>query len=247
MTSRPLARKNRSARARGPTHLTPPDRLVKKLQVAIGEEVLSSIRHDVVNHVSAIANACFLVQNLAGDRADLARPLQTMRERVTATAELLGKTLATSQTPAERVDPRDVVQRLLADLSPIEIVTVSGPGTSATAPVSIAPDDLELALHCLVENGVEAAIAAGGGTVTVRCMVRPEQLVAIEVSDEGAGFSTESADHAFDPFFTTKPGRLGLGLPIARRIAYRWSGRVEISSGSSGGGRATLFLPMEGA
>ena len=48
----------------------------------------------------------------------------------------------------------------------------------------------------------------------------------------------------FEPFFSTKPGRLGLGLNIARRIAGRWGGTVDLLPGQSRGVVSTLSLPL---
>jgi signal transduction histidine kinase len=66
------------------------------------------------------------------------------------------------------------------------------------------------------------------------------------VIDEGGGLAPDVQDRMLEPFFTTKPGHQGLGLSIARRIASRWGGTLEVAS-VPGGVQATLRLPAAAA
>jgi nitrogen fixation/metabolism regulation signal transduction histidine kinase len=52
--------------------------------------------------------------------------------------------------------------------------------------------------------------------------------VQIEVQDNGAGFSAESARKASAPFFTTRNVGLGLGLTVSRKIIETHRGKLEI-------------------
>jgi signal transduction histidine kinase len=169
-----------------------------------------------------------------------------LRTRVGAAVELLGREIAPPKADPEPVDPRARAARLVEEIAVPSGVELFGPGMASTAHVRIVPDELDLALLCLLENAVDAA-ATNGGAVRVRCAVRGGDMVALEIDDDGPGITPDALDHGFDAFFTTKPGHLGLGLPISRRIAYRWAGRVEVGPGSSGGTHATLLFPMERA
>ena len=76
-------------------------------------------------------------------------------------------------------------------------------------------------------------------------------MTAIEVTDDGPGLNEEGRRRAREPFFTTKPGRLGIGLGVAARIAQRWRGAIELDARPAGSGQeaprglvARLLLPV---
>jgi two-component system sensor kinase FixL len=47
----------------------------------------------------------------------------------------------------------------------------------------------------------------------------------------------------FKPFHSTKPGRAGVGLSVARRIAELHAGSILLRGGARGGTEAVLSLP----
>jgi hemerythrin-like metal-binding protein len=83
------------------------------------------------------------------------------------------------------------------------------------------------------------------GTVTVRTGVAGEQ-VWIEISDTGAGMSTETQKRLFEPFYTTKPvGQgTGLGLSISWEIVARHHGTLEVQSHLGQGSCFRMTLPI---
>jgi anti-sigma regulatory factor (Ser/Thr protein kinase) len=88
----------------------------------------------------------------------------------------------------------------------------------------------ELALHIL--DLVENCIAAGAGCVEIRvCERQQEDLLSIEIADDGKGMSADMLQRARDPFFTTKTTRrVGLGLPLFEQAAELAGGEVKIDS-----------------
>jgi signal transduction histidine kinase len=96
--------------------------------------------------------------------------------------------------------------------------------------------DLGDALDALISNvfshtdegiGLRVAVGAGGPTI-----------VWLEVSDDGPGF----ASGAVVERGLSVSGSTGLGLDIARRLAERTGGSIEIGSSPSGGARVRLHL-----
>lgn len=245
MSSRAVE-KRRPRSIKTPAELITPARLVPIFTAAVAEEVASSIRHDFVNHLSAIANAGFRLQSLVGDGEEVRRVVGMITQRVTAAAAGLSREIPLASSAPLDLDPREQTARFLESLTMPAGVRLAGPESAMSVPIRISADELDLALFCLVKNAVEATAAGGGGSVHVRLRARAGE-VEIEVSDEGPGLSAEAVDHAFEPFFTTKARHLGLGLPIAKRIAYRWSGRLELAAGEPSGVHALLRLPVTSA
>lgn len=72
------------------------------------------------------------------------------------------------------------------------------------------------------------------------------QAIAIEVQDNGGGFSAEAMQHAPAPFFTTRNVGLGLGLTVSRKIVETHNGKLEIVPPKAGqAGIVRISLPLE--
>ncbi|WP_415923012.1 ATP-binding protein [Steroidobacter sp.] len=46
------------------------------------------------------------------------------------------------------------------------------------------------------------------------------------------------------PFYSTKPDGSGIGLSLARQIAFAHRGRIEVSSDPTGGAVFAIALPV---
>ena len=97
----------------------------------------------------------------------------------------------------------------------------------------------ELSLHIL--DLVENSVAAGAKSVEVRiCENRWEDLLSIEIADDGTGMNGRALASATDPFFTTKTTRrVGLGLPLFSQAARAAGGEVKVESRRGAGTRVT--------
>lgn len=115
--------------------------------------------------------------------------------------------------------------------------------------VRIAPHWLTQAVLNLIVNAGEA-IPEGRRNACVRLrasMTGDRRMIRLSVSDTGRGMSPGVQRRAFDLFFTTKSRSMGtgLGLPLARKIAVRAGGNVELSSQAGRGTTAVLVLPAD--
>ena len=72
------------------------------------------------------------------------------------------------------------------------------------------------------------------------------KALAIEVQDNGGGFSPEAIQHAPTPFFTTRNVGLGLGLAVSRKIVETHHGKLEIVPSKAGqAGMVRISLPLD--
>lgn len=108
-------------------------------------------------------------------------------------------------------------------------------------PVWIATADADRIIDVLIENALNYSPANQTTEIIVSAS-------AIEVRDRGSGIGEEEAEELFERFHRGRAGRQGhagsgLGLPIARELARRWSGDVTLDQRHAGGTVARLQLP----
>ena len=96
-------------------------------------------------------------------------------------------------------------------------------------PVKAIGSDVNQVWSNLIDNAIDAAPELGRVAVRAR---RQLNYVIVSVVDDGPGVPADIQERIFDPFFTTKPvGQgTGQGLDIARRLAYRNGGDIEVES-----------------
>jgi signal transduction histidine kinase len=210
------------------------------------EEVASALRHRLVNKISAVGALAFHLRRQL--------PPETPRAALDVLPMLEGEVAQASQTldlhfvlrpgPAGPVPVGELAEGVLAAAERPAGVELVGPGVTALRWLGDR-GELELALRCLVENAVEAV--ADRGTVTLRAREAQPRfgvaMAALEIADDGPGMGEPERRQALEPFFTTKPGRLGIGLNVAARIALRWRGTVELAEAGTGL-VARLTLPV---
>lgn len=104
-------------------------------------------------------------------------------------------------------------------------------------------DQLRQVLINLCLNAAQAMAGSGDLRINLRLQ---EQMVVLEVIDNGPGIPDEAIDRVFEPFFSTK-GRgegTGLGLSICRRLIEDHGGRLTVANVPSGGAAFRVELPL---
>jgi len=131
------------------------------------------------------------------------------------------------------------LQRYQRGVLAVEIELRKPGGLPAVRGVEV---DLRHLLLGLVLNAKEAMVERQQSRLTLTASSLGGD-VQIVVDDNGPGLSEPARQRAFEPFFSTRPGHLGIGLTVARWLAQRHGGELDIETGESGGARALLRLP----
>jgi two-component system, LuxR family, sensor kinase FixL len=107
---------------------------------------------------------------------------------------------------------------------------------------------IEQVLNNLLANAIEAASDRpdARGRVLIRLASRDE-VVVIQVEDNGPGVAPELTGSIFEAYQTTKPRGMGLGLPLSQRIVQRHAGRIWWEPNSPVGARFVVALPIDGS
>jgi signal transduction histidine kinase len=153
------------------------------------------------------------------------------------------------QLKMTRLDLREIVREAVRSLQPLaderhRLIT-SMPGR----PVAVDGDPARLSL--IVSNLLHNALkySPGGGEVRITCSV-VDGRARLDVSDQGVGIAAEDMGSLFTPFgrvmtaATAQITGVGLGLWLARDLARRHGGDVEVQSQPGSGSTFTLTLPL---
>ena len=88
----------------------------------------------------------------------------------------------------------------------------------------------DLSLHIL--DVAENSISSLAKRIEIRIDEDPENdVLTIEIKDDGRGMDEQMLRKALDPFFTTRTTRrVGLGLPMLAQAARETEGKIELDS-----------------
>ncbi len=96
----------------------------------------------------------------------------------------------------------------------------------------LPPQTFRRVIRSLINNSIDACKA--DETITISCLSAKgdQEMIYIKIHDEGCGMDEETLARASEPFFTTKePGKgLGLGLFLAKTVAQRYGGDLQIQN-----------------
>ena len=216
------------------------------------------VAHDFNNMLMVIGGAAELLAD--ADPAEHGALLSELTSAVQRGRELTSRLLAFSRKAAvEEVDLdlshtistiRPLLQRLLTERVALRVEV---PPELA---VRLTRGGLDQLLFNLAANARDAmrdggimrivaapyALAAGEAATL---QLEPGEYVSLEVSDNGEGMNTETAQRAFDPFFSTKPvghGN-GLGLATVYSLVRQAKGSISLRTAIGEGTTFRMLLP----
>lgn len=111
--------------------------------------------------------------------------------------------------------------------------------------------DISLIKQCmriLIDNAIK--YSPEGSDIIIRLQKRGNNFYSIEIQDYGIGIKQEDSDKVFERFYRSDPARSrqtggsGLGLSIAKWIADKHNGHIELLSYEDLGTRLSLVLPL---
>lgn len=200
-----------------------------------------NLAHALKTPLTVITNAATAKDEDLG--TTVIREATTMRRQVDhhlARARAIGRR-SSAQARAAVWPSLEAVERAVSRL--YDNVTIDLAGDKKAA-VRVERQDLDEMLGNLIEN----AAKYGGGRVFVT-VTRAEDMVEIEVEDDGRGIPEAERVSIFDRgarLDTGKPGT-GLGLAIVRDVAQIYGGNVLLEESEDLGGLlARLKLPLSG-
>jgi PAS domain S-box-containing protein len=220
-------------------------------------QFLSTVSHELRTPLTTIIGFSQLLQR--GAERNLTTRQRDQLERITSSAdhllELIEDLLDLSKIEAGQMDITLGPVHLGPKLAQVLTEFIPHAQTKGLALNLDVPADLPPALadrirtRQILLNLVGNAVKfTEQGSVTLSAQVDGAEVV-VTVSDTGIGIAADAIDSVFDEFrqveggFTRRFSGIGLGLPIARKLATLQSGTISVTSQLGKGTTFTLRLP----
>ena len=236
-------------------------KLVQTERLATLGQLAASVAHEINNPVSGVLNLSMLLERLmaggnypSGREAEFRKYLGLISTETARVGRIVSDLLAFSRRSKPQRAPADLnkLVRTTIGLADHKLRLISAEvvlDLQENLPlVECDSSQVQQVILNLVLNGAQAMQPRGGGKLTIRTRLIPqEESVELCVQDTGEGIAPENLSKIFDPFFTTKAeGKgVGLGLAVLYGIVKAHEGEVEVVSQRNQGTTFTVTLPLK--
>ena len=230
--------------------------LLQAEKMAALGQTISGVAHELNNPLATILSWAERLSQRQGLEDSVRRGLETILSESERAARIVRNLLTFArkrQTTRAMVDVNQVVRETMAlrayeqRVSNICVIDALAAGLPQ---VFADGYQLQQVLLNLVINAEQAMLSASGrGILVVRTWHDADQeMVVLEINDDGPGIPEELQPKIFDPFFTTKEvGQgTGLGLTVAYAIVQEHGGRIRLESRVGVGASFYVELPVTG-
>lgn len=217
-------------------------------------QIVAGVVHELNNPLTSIVAYSDYLMKRAGEREDEAdrerlRRIGEAAERILKfSRDLVAYARPTSEIPAP-VSLTEVIDKALVfcehEFSESRVAVVRSLANDIPPVRGIGGQLIQVFVN-LFTNAAHA-MADRGGRLEVRADVRTvDDIVLVEVADQGVGIEPAALEQIFEPFFTTKTdGRgTGLGLSIVRKIIASHGGTLSARSTLGEGTVFGIALPL---
>ena len=198
---------------------------------------MAALGHDLRSPLTALRVRAELVDDDETKNAMISS-IEEMQEMVETTLAF-ARGMAVSE-PSESVELGSFLIQLKHDMLNSFVFN----DEDADVTLRVRPNALRRALRNVIENAIRY-----GGSADVS-ISRGQDMVSIEICDDGPGIPEEEIEEVFEPFFrlersrSRETGGTGLGLSIARTLLRASGGDISLSNKPEGGVRARISLPI---
>jgi len=229
--------------------------LIKAQRDAAWGEVARRLAHEIKNPLTPIQLSAerirrrYLDKVEKDDREILDRATRTIAQQVESMKSMVNAFSDYAQPVISRPKRLDI-NALIRDITELHVAHLTRIRflfdlADELPLVMTDPAGIRQVLNNLIINASDA-LGDKGGELKLSTRIDPvkDNLLVLELQDNGPGFPAELLDRIFEPYVTTKTSGSGLGLPISRRIIEENGGTMRATNLPKGGAVVIIHLPV---
>ena len=229
--------------------------LIKAQRDAAWGEVARRLAHEIKNPLTPIQLSAerirrrYLDKVEKDDREILDRATRTIAQQVESMKSMVNAFSDYAQPVISRPRRLDI-NTLIRDITELHVAHLTRIRflfdlADDLPPVMTDPAGIRQVLNNLIINASDALGDKGGELkLSTRIDYAKDNILVLELQDNGPGFPAEVLDRIFEPYVTTKSSGSGLGLPISRRIIEENGGTMRATNLPKGGAVVIIQLPV---
>jgi len=229
--------------------------LIKAQRDAAWGEVARRLAHEIKNPLTPIQLSAERIRRRYLDKVEkddreildratrtIAQQVESMKSMVNAFSDYAQPVISRPRRLDINTLIRDITELHVAHLTRIRFLFDLADDLPL---VMTDPAGIRQVLNNLIINASDALGDKGGELkLSTRIDYAKDNLLVLELQDNGPGFPAELLDRIFEPYVTTKTSGSGLGLPISRRIIEENSGTMRAANLPKGGAVVIIQLPV---
>lgn len=217
------------------------------------EGFITGLTHELKNPLSGIRGAAqILASETKND--ETVKCAEIIMKEADRLRDLIDKFKRLEPFPRDAFELVDIHQ-VLSDIMFLESKSISGGKIKfiqnfdvAIPPVMGNENSLKQAFLNIVKNAREANPDDPIIEISTRWItdykLKSENVMSVEIRDNGGGIPKDSLEKIFSPFYTTKRNGSGLGLFMAYQIIAKHGGAIFVESELKKGTRFQVHLPF---
>mgnify|MGYP001438652217 CR=1 FL=1 len=229
--------------------------LIKAQRDAAWGEVARRLAHEIKNPLTPIQLSAerirrrYLDKIEEDDREILDRATRTIVQQVESMKSMVNAFSDYAQPVISRPKRLDI-NMLILDITELHVTHLTRIrflfDLADDLPLVMTdPAGIRQVLNNLIINASDA-LGDKGGELILRTRINlvNDNILILELQDNGPGFPADLLDRIFEPYVTTKTSGSGLGLPISRRIIEESGGAIRATNLPKGGAVVIIHLPV---
>jgi two-component system nitrogen regulation sensor histidine kinase NtrY len=225
----------------------------KAQRMAAWREVARRIAHEVKNPLTPIQLSAQRLKKRYGDKVarDDGQVFEECTNLIINQVEelkrLVNEFSSFARMPASNPTPNNINKIIKESIGLYKEaqanVKIAFSDSSEVPIFKVDKEQMKRVMINLLDNAI-AAIDGDGEIVIDLSYDKEQEMVKIEVSDNGKGIPPEHKMRLFEPYFSTKEHGTGLGLTIASTIISDHNGFIRVQDNKPSGTKFVIELPV---
>ncbi|MGD9074403.1 MAG: ATP-binding protein [Desulfobacteraceae bacterium] len=225
----------------------------KAQRMAAWREVARRIAHEVKNPLTPIQLSAQRLKKRYGDKVarDDGQVFEECTNLIINQVEelkrLVNEFSSFARMPASNPTPNNINKIIKESIGLYKEaqanVKIAFSDSSEVPIFKVDKEQMKRVMINLLDNAI-AAIDGDGEIVIDLSYDKEQEMVRIEVSDNGKGIPPEHKMRLFEPYFSTKEHGTGLGLTIASTIISDHNGFIRVQDNKPSGTKFVIELPV---